>query len=146
MNQYESGPSVTIRARSRSYFILGGIWILVAVLCLLLNIRIPEEGFRVIAIFAAVFAVVWWTWLQRIRLTVSGGYLEYRGGIFRLSRTALKGIGEIRSENTEADSPVPARLPRVMVITKRGDISMVIDPRPFNRDDLDRVMQILRRK
>ncbi len=145
MYSTEPHSSITIRARRRSYFVLGGIWVLVTILFLLLNIRIPEEGFRVTAILAAVFAAVWWIWLQRIRLSVSGGYVEYRGGIFKSLKTALRNIEEVRSEKTDPDSAVPGRLPQVMVIDRYGNISMVIDPKPFDRGDLEKVMDILKK-
>jgi hypothetical protein len=148
MNRFplsETNVSVTIRARRPILFVLGVIWILIAVLCQLFRSRIPGDDLGVVAVLATGFAVVWWIWLQRAKLTVSGGYLEYRGGIFRSSKTALRNIGEIRNEYTALDPPILNRIPRVMVISKNGEVSMVIDPRPFTHQDLEYLMQILNR-
>ena len=136
--------SITIRATRPSYFLLGVIWTVVAVACVILGIKSPFQDYEVIMVITAGFAIVWWIWLLRIKLTVSERYLEYRDGIFKPSKIALRLIAEVKDENIEWDARVLNRIPRVNIMDKNGDIAMMINTTFFNRNDLERVLQTVK--
>jgi hypothetical protein len=67
--------------------------------------------------------------------------MEYRDSIFKSSKIALRLIAEIRDENIEWNSRVLNRVPRVNVMDKNGDMSMIINTTFFRRNDLERILQ-----
>lgn len=144
MDPRKTEESVTIRAKRPTYFLLGVIWLLLAISCFPLIYRNPGQGYELVVIIAGGFALTWWLWLLRIRLSVSGGYIEYREGIFKTSKLPLRRIADVRDENLDWEAL--DKEPGIMILNKNGDISMLINPRPFRRKDLENLMAVLKQR
>jgi hypothetical protein len=138
--------STTIRATCTSYFILSGVWILLAIGYFLLSIRSPGRNFESGALIAGGVGMLWCVWLRGFKITVSDQCVEYRDGFFRSSRVALSEIADIRNEST-GWSVLGQKfgVPRIIVVTENKEKVIRINPKPFGRIGLQRVLKKLRR-
>jgi hypothetical protein len=143
MELQKTGESITIRVKRPSYFVLGVIWILLAASCVPLVYRNPGEGYGLVVLITALFALTWWAWLLRVRLSVNAGYIEYREGILKSSKLPFRQIADIRDQNLDWEAL--DKEPGIMILNKNGDVSMLINPRPFKRRELENLIAVLKR-
>ncbi len=145
MGSQTSNRSTIIRAAWTSYLVLGGVWILLAIGYLLLGLCSPGKNFESGVLIAGGVATLWFTWLRGFKITISHGCVEYRDGFFRSSKAALNEIADIKNKSKEWNLlGQKIRIPRIMVITKNGEIAMWINPKPFSRLALQRVLKELK--
>jgi hypothetical protein len=137
---------MTIRAAPTSYLVLTGIWVLLAIGYLFLSIRSPGENLESGALIAGGVAILWWIWLRGFKITVSEGCLEYRDGFFRSSKIALSEIADVKTESVGWNLlGQKLRIPRITVITRNGEMPIRINPKPFGRLGLQRIMKELKK-
>lgn len=147
MYQQAFNRSMTIRATWTSYIVLGGVWILLAIGYLLLCLRSPGKNLEVGALIAGGVAILWLIWLRGFKITVSYGSIEYRDGFFRSSKVDLSEIANIKNESIGWNVLGQRfRIPRIIVTTKNGEVVMQINPKPFGRFALQRILEELETK
>lgn len=141
MASERSNRSTTIRATYTSYCALSGVWILLAVGYLLLAFRTPGHNLESGALIAGGVAVIWVMWLRGFKITLSDGCVEYRDGFFRSSKVTLSDIADVKTDNIEWN--VLGRrigVPRLVVIRGNGEVAIRINPKPFARHALQRIL------
>ena len=137
---------MTIRAKWTSYLVLMGIWILLAIGYLFLSIRNPGRGLESGSLIAGGIAILWWIWLRGFKINISDGCLEYRDGFFRSSKISLREIVDIKTESIGWNLlGQKFRIPRLSVINSNREIAMRINPKPFGRHSLQRIIKELRK-
>lgn len=139
--QQASTYSMSIRATLSSYLVLSGIWVFLGIGYSLLALSNPRSNLASAALLCFGISVSWIIWLQRFKLTLSEKHIEYRNGLFRLTKVALDEIADIKNENIEWN--ILGRKiasPGITILTKNGERAMQINPKPFGRIDLKRML------
>jgi hypothetical protein len=136
--------TIIIRSALSSYIILCGAWFGFAVVDFILHMNAPGKGLGMFALIAAGVGLLFWAWLSGFKLTVSGGILEYRDGFFRSRKIGLEQIRSVRHEwigwNFLSRN---IRIPRFVLVSNDGEEIIWINPKPFERQDLHRVLDAI---
>ena len=144
MDPRTSTVPVTIRATLTSYIVLCGIWGILAAGYFLLSYRTPEESLELGAVIAGGVGLGWGIWLRGFRITVFNGILECRNGFYRSSSLHMNQIVKIKNEWIEwGVLGRRIRIPRIAVIARDGENSILINPKPFGRYELKRIREML---
>jgi hypothetical protein len=146
MDSSFSKVPVTIRATLTSYILLCGIWIILASGYLILSYRSQGENLESGAIIAGGVGLLWGIWLRGFRISLSNKTLEYRDGFYRSSRLHISQIVKIKSEWVAwGVLGRKIRIPRMAVIAQDEEESILINPKPFGRNELRLIREMLER-
>lgn len=138
-----NGPTI-IRATSKSYFFLCGIWVILTIGYLFLCYRNPGKGLETGALIAGGVALLWLIWLRGFKVRVYNDCFEYRNGFFRSSRLHLSEILKIKDVWIEWKLlNRKIKILRIAIIAKSEGKTILINPKPFRRNDLSMICEIL---
>lgn len=123
------------RAVASSYIVLCGIWVLLALMYITLEVFRPGNGVWHGAVVAGGTGGMFALWLRGFRVRVSDLEVSYRNGLYRERRVPLGSIAQI--EYRWLDWRVLTRLlrvPRFALLDDQGKTLLFINPKPFRRD------------
>jgi hypothetical protein len=135
---------VTIRATLSSYVVLSGIWFVLSAGYLWLHFFKPGPGAMEVALLTGGIAILWCCWLLGFKLSRSESALVYRDGLYRTHRIPLADVKGCRF--TWKERKVLTRslqTPVLVITTKQGGPTMVVNPKPFSREGLHEILDPL---
>ena len=128
-----------------SYIALGGIPILTAILWLIGYIKRPSKDAIYASLLCIAIALLWGIWLRGFKLTVTDKYLEYRDGLYRVSRVPLEDIAEMKHKWLQwKNFGRIVSIPRTAVITKDKKTAFLINDKPFGLNDLAMIRNLVK--
>ena len=134
---------VTIRATLSGYVALSGIWFVLSSGYLWLHFFKPGPGAMEVALLTGGIAILWCCWLLGFKLSRSELDLVYRDGLYKIHRIPLADVEGYRF--TWMKRKVLGRsleTPVLVITTKHGGPSMVINPKPFSRGGLHEILDL----
>jgi hypothetical protein len=141
-----SEKPITIRAAISSYLTLSGVWVVLAFANVFSAIKSPSHGWGIAAGISGCVALLWCCWLLGFKITVTKSFLEYRNGFFMLSSINVSQIKQIKVANIEWNIlSRKIRVPRLIIIADSGNPVVNINPKPFKRSDLLKVVDWTKR-
>jgi hypothetical protein len=136
--------TLRLAAAPSAYFLLSGVWFVIALGYGLLYFRGAADGVLVAACIAAVVGVGFSAWLNGFLIVLEGSSLAYRDGAYRWSRLALEDLSSVEVAWIGwALFGDRLRLPRLVVRSSTGT-SIVINTKPFRRADIRELGRALR--
>jgi hypothetical protein len=138
-------PVFSARAAVSAYIVLAGFWLLISFMIFLLDLRRHPPGTDWGAIVPLGVGALWIVWLRGFRLEVSQGDLSYRDGLYRSTMVPLSDIRE--AKNTWIGWKLLTRklqVPRLVVTYGSKSDRLAINAKPFRRQDIQRVIEILK--
>jgi hypothetical protein len=133
MSPIHRNRQVTARAALSSYLVLSGVWFLFSIGYEFLALSRRGSGLHAIGILTFAIGVLWVLWLR--------GFLEYRDGLYRSTSVPLKEITE--AKNTWIEWNVIGRhlrVPRLVICYGNRNQRVLVNAKPFKKDDLRRVL------
>lgn len=135
--------SFNVRSSMAGFIILPGIWFLLGWLFVWSEITKPTSGSWKGIIISFSGAILWIIWLRGFRVQIIGDIFEYRNGIYQKRFCKLENIQ--RYEVKWIEWKVLWRHLKVPrgVVTIRNQEPILINIKPFRRDDLAALRAIL---
>jgi hypothetical protein len=104
----------------------------------------PASGFWKAALLCFAATIGWIIWIRGFRLSVVGGVIAYRDGMYRTRRGAISDISLVKYTWRESeDSPRDFPLPRLLIEFRDGR-HIRINSALFSDEDLQRFEQAVR--
>lgn len=131
-----------IRSVASTYAILVIPWLLLAAGYVVLSLKYNRPGTGGVAIFLVFVALLWCVWLRGFRIEIDGDGLEYRNGFyqkFRLPFTDMKSVSY--RWTTASYLPKRIKLPRMILQSRYSNSSLMINPKPFGREEFELIRQ-----
>ncbi|TVR46266.1 MAG: hypothetical protein EA425_17430 [Puniceicoccaceae bacterium] len=140
------GTNVLImRASPFSYLALGGVWFALAAGYAVLVVGHPDQGLEWGLALAATVALLWVVWLRGFKIVVRGTSISYRDGLYRTTTVALNDLARVRDEYIQwTITGSRLRIPRISFLRADGSRALVINPKPFQRQDLLKLRSLCR--
>ena len=130
-----------------SYIALGGIWAVLAIVCFILAIKNFSHGDLIPALICSLVTILWTLWLRGFKLTVTDEYLEYRDGLYRVSKVPLEDIAEMKHKWIQwKNFGRIVSIPRTAVITKDKKTAFLINDKPFGLNDLSMIRNMVKER
>lgn len=134
------------RASFSSYAVLTAPFLLLVVLFVSAAIRRPELTTEVIGPICIFLAgsLAWCVWLRGFKIAVSNDAICYRNGLWRWHKLALQEA--VKVEFLWIHWKVFTRafeVPRIVITTRNGSNSLLINPKPFPRSLLRKLERII---
>ena len=137
------GTRLESRAAASAYLALGGPCLLLSIIGGIIAWKHPERELEAAA--ATVFSVgaLWVIWLSGFRIRITGQKIEYRNGCYRLVALSLHEVIEVKRTWIEWSTFCRrVQVPRLVVVGSTGRF-IAINPKPFKRQDLQRVTDLI---
>ena len=90
-------------------------------------------------------ALLWTCWLYGFRIEISGGWLKYRDGFYRISKIHVKDIKDVENKWIEYSYLWRRmKVPRLLITALDGKASILINSKPFGRHDLNEIIRAIK--
>lgn len=127
-----------------SYFVLSGIWFVLAIGYALLGLRNPKSNCLDVSLGTFLIGLLWVFWLRGFRLRIDSDQIEYRNGLYKSVAVPLKEITNVRNSWIEWKRLGRAvKIPRLIITYGAQASSIAINTKPFRKQDIRFVMSIL---
>src|SRR5712671_5234427 len=137
---------MTARAAISSYIALMGIWVVLGLVIEWLALNRPGRNDQLFATLCLFVSLLWFIWLRGFRLLLDRNRIEYRDGFYRSLSLSLDDITDVKN-SWVAWSMLGTKLraPRLLLVYGPREY-IAVNTKPFKRQDIQFIMQELRKR